>query len=193
MPTSTSSTSSPSTTQASSSTPTTFTGNGRAKPASPSAPLQNGHTPEEKEEHDKLAALSAAAKKCLKQVPTLFGAPVNLGYDELENVQNLITELCALNPARADTGDDRGECASVRLGELRRDGKRVIVLCSNDNRGRRLANNHGIAWRNVGTVLREMVREERLQAEEAFVHYEAMVALSGINKDFVMTSAGEFS
>lgn len=154
--------------------------------------LEPGHTADDKAARENLIAVKAAATACLEQVPTLFGDHVDLGEDELENVDNLITELCALHPARANTGDDRGECASVRLGELQLDGKRVIVLCSNDDRGRRLANNHGIAWRNAGTVLREMVRENRLTDVGAFAYYQQMVALSGINKDFLMASAADF-
>lgn len=155
-------------------------------------PLEPGHTADDKAARANLIDLKAAAKDCLDHVPALFGNHVDLGEDELDNVQNLITELCALHPEREDTGDDRGECASIRLGELRRDGKNVVVLCSNDNRGRRLADNHGIAWRNAGTVLREMVREQRLSDADAWTHYQQMVALSGINKDFLMTGPADF-
>lgn len=155
-------------------------------------PLTEGDPKEKKITRDNLIALKAAAATCLKEVPALFGTHVDLGEDELENVQNLITELCALHPEREDTGDDRGECASVRLGELRRDSRRVIALCSNDDRGRRLAYNHTIAWRNVGTVLREMVREDRLTDVDAWADYQQMVALSGIKKDFLMTGPADF-
>lgn len=164
----------------------------RSQSTIPIFTLEPGHTADDKTTRENLIALKTAATTCLTQVPALFGNHVDLGEDELENVDNLITELCALHPARANTGDDRGECASVRLGELRRDGKRVIVLCSNDDRGRRLANNHGIAWRNAGTVLREMVREDRLADVDAWAHYQQMVALSGINKDFLMTGPADF-
>ncbi|WP_416957811.1 hypothetical protein ACNKF0_09480 [Nocardioides sp. T5] len=158
----------------------------------PDIHLREGDPAEKKTARDNVIALKAAAAKCLKEVPVLFGPHVDLGNDELENVQNLITELCALHPERENTGGDRGESSSVRLGELRRTGQRVIVLCSNDDRGRRLAHNHSIACRNVGTVLIEMVREERLTAEEAFDHYQTMLNLSGVNKDFVLESVDDF-
>lgn len=143
-------------------------------------PLRNGHTPDQKTAHDNLIRVKTAAKKCVDQVPRLVGEAVDLGYEELENVQNLVTELNRLHPARVDTGGDRGESASVRLCELRREHIDVVVLCTNDDRGRRLAGAHGIAYRNAGHVLREMSREGRLTAEDAHAYYEQMVQLSGI-------------
>jgi hypothetical protein len=155
-------------------------------------PLRDGHTPAQKADHANLVHLKAAAKKCINEVPRLIGEAVDLGYDELENVQNLVTELNLLHPARSDTGGDRGESASVRLCELRREHINVVVLCTNDDRGRRLAGAHGIAYRNAGHVLCEMAREGRLTAEDAHAHYQQMTQLSGIAEWARMDSVDDF-
>lgn len=147
---------------------------------SPVDPLRPGHTPDQKAAHENLVRLRAAAKKCIEQMPRLVGEAVDLGFEELENVHDLITEINRLHPARKNTGGDRGESASVRLCELRREYTEVVVLCTNDDRGRRLAGAHGIAYRNAGHVLCEMTLEGRLTAEDAHAHYQQMVQLSGI-------------
>lgn len=155
-------------------------------------PLEPGHSVEEKRAHTQLAALVAAAKRCVAEVPARFGNPVDLGYGEVDEVDALITELCALHPPRADDGGDRGECASVRLAEILRKRTPVVVLCSNDDRGRRLAGGHGVATRNAGTVLREMVREQRLDAGKAFTYYQSMLSLSGIPQWALFNSPADF-
>lgn len=164
----------------------------RSQAATQIRPLEPGQTPNHKAVRAQLVALKAAAARCLTEVPARFGVPVDLGYGELENVDALVAELCALPPARPNTGDDRGECASVRLAELLSGEARVVVLCSNDDRGRRLASRYGIAHRNARTVLREMVREGRLSAIDAFAYYQEMVNLSGIKEWARMTSPSNF-
>lgn len=154
--------------------------------------LPPGHTAAQKAEHDSRVHLRAAAKKCIAQVPGLVGDAVDLGYEELENVHNLITELNRLHPRRPSTGGDRGESASVRLCELRREHKDVVVLCTNDDRGRRLAGTHGIAYRNAGNVLCEMTHEGRLTAEDAYEHYQKMVQLSGFAEWARMDTVDDF-
>lgn len=143
-------------------------------------PLGPGHSQQEKAQHDHLLRIRACAKRLLSLVPAKFGDPVDLGFDEVEQVDALVHELCALHPSKSNSGGDRGECATVRLGELLRPTVPVVVLCANDDRARRLASAHGIAHRNVHTVLREMVREGRLTAANAHAHYIAMGAVTQI-------------
>jgi len=164
----------------------------RSQAAKHIGPLEPGHTEEFKAEREHLLALKAAASRCLSEMPARFGDAIDLGYDEADNVDALVNELCALHPARSDIGEDRGECASVRLAEILRTETPVVIICTNDDRGRRLASGHGIAHRNAGAVLREMVREGHLSAEDAYSHYQAMVALSGIRTWALMTSPDDF-
>lgn len=176
-------------------------------------PLRDGHSAEDKRRHDELTALKVAGARLHATAVELFGAPIETTDDDLDAVDALVAELCALHPPRpVEDGSDRGECASVHVAvQLRnrqatgtsddevggrssadQSGVRVVVLCANDGRARRLASNYGVAHRNMHSVLREMVIADHLTAEDAFELYERMAEVTALPEDDRPTSPDDF-
>jgi len=134
-----------------------------------------GHTPEQRADWLRRRRVKLAARLLVTEMPARFGEPAQLELEEAAEIDSLVAELQAFPPPKPG-GADRGECASVRYGELLRSAEqaRVIVMCANDDRAQRLAGNHGIAHRDMARVLTEMVHENRLTKQQAFTHYEVM-------------------
>lgn len=156
-------------------------------------PLRPGHTQLEKETRDQLAHLKAAGQRLCADAASLFGDAVITDEDDQDAIDGLVADLCALHPPKADSGADRGECASVHIGMRLRATRPVVVLCANDDRARKLAANRGLAHRNMHTILTEMVREQRLTETEAHDLYSRMSQVTKLPEHARPESAGDFS
>lgn len=136
----------------------------------------------------------AAAAPAAATLPELLGAPVALSTaEDLDAIDKLIDALCELpKPKQRDPLGDRGECASVRHAMKVRYGPQAlppaagidaqglpkVIVCVNDDRGRRLAIGRGIAARSAADVLREIVGAGRFDADRAWAMYQAMAQVT---------------
>lgn len=146
-------------------------------------PLEPGHTADDKAARDRRVRIRAAATAVLTATEdgTLPEA-IELDLEEQKLVDVLVHELKGLPPRKPADGGDRGECASVHLATKLRaaEGLDIVLLCSDDNRARDLAARHQVNCRTHHTVLREMVREGRLDAQDAFDAHETMCEVSDL-------------
>ena len=139
--------------------------------------------PEERAEHNRLVRIKGIASALIVEMPKRFGDATSMGLAEVTRVDQLIDDLHNLPPAKArrmDSDSDRGECASVRLGELLEPERRVVILCCNDHRGSQLAYNNTLAHRNMVGVLREMSRAGLISPEDAKAHYMVMSTVTSV-------------
>lgn len=140
-------------------------------------------TAKQEQDHRQKAAVRLAARTLMSVSQTLL-APLVVELDErdedaVEALRRELSELPVRQQFQPRSGNDRGECTSVLYGEqLRRQGRQVVVLCTDDKKGGNLAHNHGLGCREVAGVLREMAVEDRITPATAHAHYQAAMVVS---------------
>jgi hypothetical protein len=145
------------------------------------------------EDYKRDMAIKKAAIQLMVELPQLFGDPVALSYEDESHIETLVAELCRLQASQAQGSKHRGECATVHYGKTLTPGHlTVVVLCANDDGARLLAANHTIGHRNVHTVLREMVRDNRLSKEDAWELYQLTTQVSQLPAHARPTGAEHF-
>jgi hypothetical protein len=136
-----------------------------------------------------------AARMMRRDLVPVFGRVIRLDVIETVAIEALRAELATYRnrpPQPGDTSSDRGECASVRAGEMLRREGRVAVLLTNDGLARRIAMNHGLACRTIVGVLQQLVRNGRLTSDEAFAAYKKSAEVSGLPHRARPRSAADF-
>lgn len=154
--------------------------------------LEPGHSVQDRGRRDRDLHVKAAAKVLEERAEELFGPALETTDDDQIEIDDLVSELCKLNPEIANTGGNRGECASVLVGSRMRGQGQMVVLCTNDDRARRLGASRGLAHRNMHTVLREMVAERRLGASDAYDLYLRMAEVTELPEYCRPASVADF-
>ena len=145
------------------------------------------------DEYKRDRAIKKACISLVVDLPRLFGEPISLDYDDQTQVDALVAELCRLQGVEPSGARHRGECATVHYGKkLSPSDVNIVVICANDDGARLLAANHTIGHRNMHTVLREMVRDERLTKDEAWHLYERSTQVTQLPAHARPSGAGDF-
>jgi hypothetical protein len=109
----------------------------------------------------------------------------------LSEVADLQYELASLPPSQAVSGANGGECASIWEGKrLRGAGRPIVILCTDDDRARRLGQRYGLVARTTPHILREMVSAQRLTPERAFDLFCIGMQVSEPRQDLVAEFSG---
>lgn len=106
---------------------------------------------------------------------------VPLPDEALDEIAQLQSDLSRLPPAQPQGGAqaNAGECATIWLGRsLVGAGHRVVVLCADDDRARRMGARDGLNHRATPHILREMVTAGACSAEEAFDLFQVACEVS---------------
>lgn len=145
--------------------------------------LPPNSTPEERTEKRRQIAVRQAAERLMNAKSHLFDDLIvelpTSAEDAVEALRRELSELPVRQEFQPRSGNDRGECMSVLYGEhLRRQGRQVVVLCTDDRKGGDLAHNHGLGCREVAEVLREMSTEGRITPALAHAYYLKAMTVS---------------
>lgn len=164
----------------------------------PAQMLPPGATPAQRQEHRHKVAVRLAAQALMGASQTLLAPLIvelpDRDEDAVEDLRRELAELPRAEPFRPRGGNDRGECTSVLYGEqLRRQGRQVVVLCTDDRKGGNLAHNHGLGCREVAGVLREMAVENRIAPAAAHEYYQSAMAVSSPKQQNQYLSLAYFS
>lgn len=99
---------------------------------------------------------------------------MTLPDEGLTEVAGLQQDLADLHPPQPVDGHNGGECATVWEGRrLMKEGQKMVILCADDDRARRLGQQNGLAARTTPHILREMVSAGTMTAEDAHANFVA--------------------